>query len=39
MDKTAYEDFCTVPTEESLSDLLFNVKFYCDAFRVFAHYC
>lgn len=34
MDKVVSSEYCKVPTKESLSDLLFNVRFYSDAFRV-----
>ena len=33
MYKVVSSGYCKVPTEESLSDLLFNVKFHSDAFR------
>lgn len=33
MNQTVSSEYCKVPTEESLNDLLFNVRFYCDAFR------
>lgn len=33
MDKVVSSGYCKVPTEESLNDLLFKVRFYCDAFR------